>query len=197
MNRFILIRHCEAEGQNPEALLTRQGERQSEILRDFLFHFPIDLVVASEYRRARQTAKPLANALGLDVRVDGRLNERVLSETPIANWREVLRDSFKNPDLRGPGGESAREASERAWTGLNDLLRSGCQLPAVVTHGNLLSLVLHSMDATFGYEGWEKLSNPDVYLLEDSGDGRLTFSRLWTPGTGFPLSREWRGVLRE
>ncbi|MYC33773.1 MAG: histidine phosphatase family protein [Chloroflexi bacterium] len=179
MNRIILIRHCEAEGQDPGDPLTRQGERQSEILRDFLGDLPIDLVVASEYRRAGQTAKPLAGALGLDVQVDARFNERALSETPIANWREVLRDSFNDPDLHGPGGESAREASERAWAGLNDLLRSGCQLPAVVTHGNLLSLVLHSLDATFGYEGWERLSNPDLYLLQSTEPGRFNFRRIW------------------
>ena len=179
MNQIILIRHCEAEGQNPEDPLTRQGERQSEILRDFLSHLPIDLVAASEYRRAGQTAKPLADTLGLEVQVDARLNERALSETPIANWREVLRDSFSDPDLRGPGGESAREVLGRAWAGLNDVLRTGCHLPTVVTHGNLLSLVLHSLDAAFGYEGWERLSNPDVYLLESAEPGRFTFRRIW------------------
>lgn len=177
--KLVLIRHCQANGQEPEAALTEAGLRQAESLRDFLAGRPIDAVVASEYRRAGQTAKPLADALGLGVQVDARLNERVLSETPIANWREVLRDSFNDPDLRGPGGESAREASERAWAGLNDLLGSGCQLPAVVTHGNLLSLVLHSLDAMFGYEGWEALSNPDVYLLESVEPERFTFRRIW------------------
>ena len=190
VRRLILVRHCQATGQEPDAALTEAGLWQAESLRDFLAGWPIDAVAASEYRRARETANPLAAARGLDVRMDGRLNERILSEKPTDRWREIVRDSFEDPDLRGPGGESAREVSQRAWAGLNDLLRSGCQLPAAVTHGNLLSLVLHSMDATFGYEGWERLSNPDVYLLEDSEDGRLTFSRLWTPGTGFPLSRE-------
>ena len=179
MRRLILIRHCQASGQEPDAALTEAGLRQAESLRDFLVGQPIDAVVASEYLRARQTAKPLADALGLDVQVDAHLNERVMSETPIANWREVLRESFKDPDLRGPGGESSREASERAWAGLNDLLRSGCRLPAVVTHGNLMSLVLHSLDATFGYDGWEGLSNPDVYLLESAEPGRFTFRRIW------------------
>jgi len=179
LRKLFLIRHCQAKGQEPDAALTEAGLRQAESLRDFLAGQPIDAVVASEYRRARQTAKPLADALGLDVQVDTRLNERVLSEMPIANWREVLRNSFSDPDLRGPGGESAREAAVRAWAGLNDLLRSGCKLPAVVTHGNLLSLVLHSLDTTFGYEDWERLSNPDVFLLESAEPGRFTFRRIW------------------
>lgn len=179
VRRLILIRHCQATGQEPDAALTEAGLRQAESLRDFLADQPIDAVGASEYRRASQSAEPLADALGLAVQVDARLNERKLSEAPIDYWRKIVRDSFADPDLRGPGGESAREVSERAWAGLNDLLHGGCQLPAVVTHGNLLSLVLHSLDATFGYEGWEALSNPDVYLLESAEPGRFTFRRIW------------------
>ena len=179
VRKLFLIRHCQAKTQEPDAALTEAGLRQAELLRDFLADQPIDALVASEYRRAGQTAKPLADALGLGAQVDARLNERVLSETPIANWREVLRESFKDPGLRGPGGESAREVSDRAWAGLNDLLRSGCRLPAVITHGNLLSLVLHSLDARFGYDEWEALSNPDVYLLESKEPGRFTFRRIW------------------
>ena len=179
VRRLILIRHCQASGQEPDAELTPAGLRQAVALRDFLADQPIDLVVASEYRRARQSAAPLAAALGLDVVVDGRLNERTLSARPVANWREIIRDSFADPDLRGPGGESAREVSRRAWDSFTDLLARGCQMPAVVTHGNLMSLVLHSLDAGFGYEGWAALSNPDVYLLENAEPERFSFRRIW------------------
>ena len=72
--RLILIRHCQATGQEPDAGLTEAGLRQAESLRDFLDGQPIDAVAASEYRRARQTAEPLAAAFGLTVRVDARLN---------------------------------------------------------------------------------------------------------------------------
>ena len=179
VRRLILIRHCQATGQEPDAPLTVAGLRQAESLRDFLAGQSIDAVVASEYRRATQTVEPLAAALGLAVRVDARLNERKLSEKPIDHWREIVRDSFTDPDLRGAEGESAREVSERAWAGLNDLLACGCQLPVVVTHGNLMSLVLHSLDPAFGYEGWAGLSNPDVFLLEDSEPEGFTFRKIW------------------
>ena len=42
-----------------------------------------------------------------------------------------------------------------------------------------MSLVLNSLDPGFGYRGWESLSNPDVFLLQESEDGRVTFERLW------------------
>ncbi len=178
--RLILIRHCQATGQEGDAELTQTGRRQAEALRDALAGQPIDAIVTSRHQRAKQSAQPLATALGLTPQVDDRLNERRLAAAPIKNWRAVLRGSFGDPDLRGPGGESAREALARAWAGLNDLMNGAYRLPVAVTHGNLMSLVLHSLDGSFGYAGWESLSNPDVYALEDDGDGGLTFCRLWS-----------------
>ena len=90
-----------------------------------------------------------------------------------------MRDSFDDPDLRAPGGESAREVLHRAWAGLDEVLGGGHALPLVVTHGNLMALVLHSLDPAFGYEGWKSLTNPDVYLLREERPGAWSFERLW------------------
>ena len=164
--------------------MTDNGLRQAEELRDFLVGQPIDVIVTSEYLRARQSAEPLATALGLTSQIDGRLNERVLASAPIGNWRNLLRDSFADPDLRGPGGESARETLTRAHAALNELLDGNSRTPVVVTHGNLMSLVLHSLDGSFGYAGWQSLSNPDVYLLENTRPGRSEFRRIWNESHG-------------
>ena len=177
--RLLLIRHCQASGQLPDDPLTETGLRQAEALAGFLSGRRIDAAVSSAFKRAQQTIKPFAELAGLTIRVDPRLNERRLSDGPLENWREVIRSSFDDPDSRAPGGESGREVLQRAWACLNELLNGGHSLPAAVTHGNLISLVLNSLDPAFGYRGWESLSNPDVYLLQDSGDGRLTFERLW------------------
>jgi broad specificity phosphatase PhoE len=52
------------------------------------------------------------------------------------------------------------------------------RLAVVVSHGQLLSLVLHSIDPGFGYAGWEALQNPDVYLLEGEPGPAFTFRRI-------------------
>ncbi len=181
MSTLILLRHCQAAGQEPEAPLTPVGQRQARDLAQFLSAYPVDVIVASAYVRAQQTAQPLADLLHLSVQVDPRLNERRLSPHPIDNWREVVRDSFTDRDLRAPGGESANDVLLRAWSALNDLLIGSALQPVVVTHGNLLALLLHSIDPGFGYLGWENLSNPDVYRVEVDGDGRMSFRRLWNP----------------
>lgn len=179
MSSLILVRHCEAEGQDPDAPLTGAGHRQAEQLAGFLSALPVDAIITSAYRRARETAEPLAQLLHLSIDADPRLNERVLSPHPMDHWREVVRDSFADPELKVSGGESANDVLTRARPALDELLRGSAGLPVVVTHGNLLALVLHSIDPGFGYAGWEDLSNPDVYRVDVEGNGVMSFRRLW------------------
>ena len=185
---LILVRHCRATGQEPHAPLTDTGRQQSQFLYTFLSVYPIDRITTSQYLRAQQSIQPFATISDLPIHVDPRLNERILSAEPIENWQEVIRDSFDDHDLRAPGGESAREVLGRAWAVLDEILAENYRLPIVVTHGNLMALVLHSLDPSFGFERWKSLSNPDVYLLQHHQSSELTHQRIWQPQQ-FPPDR--------
>ncbi|MGH8168053.1 MAG: histidine phosphatase family protein, partial [Woeseiaceae bacterium] len=106
-----------------------------------------------------------------------RLAERRLSPQPVDDWRDYVRRSFDEPESRAPGGESGRETLVRGWAALEALLDGGHRLPAVVSHGQLLGLVLHSVDSGFGFAGWKSMGNPDVYLLKKEGGRAFTFRR--------------------
>ena len=175
--QLLLIRHCESSGPAPDAPLTSQGRVQAAALAERLAAHPIDYVVSSPHLRARATIAPFAERARLRVHLDERLAERRTSPEPLANWRELVQRSFVDPDHRAPGGESGSEARARGLAALSAVLAAGHRLPAVVSHGQLLSLVLHSIDPGFGYEEWQSLRNPDVFLLEVDGE-RSTFSRL-------------------
>ncbi|MXX91876.1 MAG: histidine phosphatase family protein [Chloroflexi bacterium] len=179
VHTLLLVRHCAATGQHPDAPLSDAGGQQSQTLASFLSDYPIDHITTSEYLRARQSIEPFASQSNLTINADARLNERTLSAEPLDNWQDVVRNSFDDHDLRAPGGESAREVIARAWTVLDEIFDADHAMPLVVTHGNLLALVLHSLDHTFGFEGWESLSNPDVFVLDDAGSGQMTFERIW------------------
>ncbi|MYA60824.1 MAG: histidine phosphatase family protein [Chloroflexi bacterium] len=176
---LILIRHCQATGQEPDAPLTEFGQHQAQTLADFLTDYPIDHITTSEYLRARHSIEPFAHMNGMSIDQDDRFNERILSTEPIEHWQDIVKDSFDDHDLRAPGGESANEVLRRAWSGLNEVIGAGYEMPLVVTHGNLLALVLHSIDPAFGFQGWKSLTNPDVFVLGDAGSGRMTFERIW------------------
>lgn len=176
---LVLVRHCQATAQRPDAPLTHEGVRQAQGLAEFLADYAVDFVVTSRYRRARQTIEPYAENTGLPIHQDPRLNERVLSAEPLADWEAFIRRSFDDPDLTAPGGESARRVLRRANAALKDILDRDHGLPLVVTHGNLMALLLHSADATFGYQGWKSLTNPDVYLVRQRLDRSRLFERVW------------------
>jgi 2,3-bisphosphoglycerate-dependent phosphoglycerate mutase len=101
----------------------------------------------------------------------------------LTDWLFHVRQSFIDFDYRAPDGESSHEAQRRGREALNALLAQQHHLPVVVTPGNLLTLILHSLDPVFDFAMWEQLTNPDIYLLswDDSANNggrweRLTFS---------------------
>jgi len=178
VSRVLVIRHCESSGQVAEAPLTATGYAQAEALADRLQAQPVDRIVSSTYRRARETIAPFARRAGLSVELEPRLVERRLSLEPIADWREVVRRSFGEPDFAVAGGESGRATLERGWAALEAALGAGHALPALVSHGQLISLLLSRIDPGFGFDGWQSLRNPDVIEVERDARGRFSFRRL-------------------
>jgi 2,3-bisphosphoglycerate-dependent phosphoglycerate mutase len=133
--------------------------------------------VSSPFVRARATVTPLADRLGLPVELDDRLAERVLCGAPIADWRDRLRVSFDDDELCLEGGESSRTATARGAAALRDAL-AGERPVVVVTHGNLLALLLRHLDGRSGFGTWERLSNPDVFSVTVAPATRV--ERIWT-----------------
>lgn len=176
---LYLIRHCQATGQEPDAVLTAEGEKQAEELADFLGDAPIERIVSSPFVRAVQSITLLAHRLRLPIETDPRLQERVLSDSHLPNWRENLRQTFEQLDLRFPGGESSREAMQRASAAVHDVLRkTPTGAIAIVSHGNLSTLLLKQFDATIGFSTWEYMTTPDVFGLH-LGETGTRITRLW------------------
>jgi 2,3-bisphosphoglycerate-dependent phosphoglycerate mutase len=184
MNTTIyLIRHCQTSGQEPDAVLTAEGEKQAEKLADFLSDAPISRIVSSPFVRAVQSIKPLAHRLRLQIETDPRLQERVLSDSPLVHWRENLQQTFEQLDLRFPGGESSREAMQRASAAVQDILyRQPTGATAIVSHGNLSTLLLKHFDEAIGFSTWEAMTTPDVFFIQ-LGEVGASITRIWQPGS--------------
>jgi 2,3-bisphosphoglycerate-dependent phosphoglycerate mutase len=183
---LYLVRHCQSSGQEPDAPLTALGHRQAQHLAERLRDYQLARIVSSPYRRACQSIEPLAHQLGIPVETDERLIERILSPQPLDDWRARLRAAWDDHDLALPGGESSREATHRAMAAVEDVLTDGRQPAVVVTHGNLLALLLHTFDRRPGYATWEQLTNPDIFQVvrerDDGQDGsRWLVTRAWSP----------------
>ncbi|MGF1933457.1 MAG: histidine phosphatase family protein [Nostoc sp. ChiQUE02] len=163
---LYIVRHCQAVGQEANAPLTSEGNLQAIALADLLFGFGIERLISSPFVRASQSIVPLAELLGLSIEIDNRLIERVLCATPLDDWRERLAESFTNLDLYLDGGESSRIAMARGIAVIDEILPQETSTIAIVTHGNLMALILKHFDDRIGYAEWEKLRNPDVYRVQ-------------------------------
>ncbi|KGP92237.1 phosphoglycerate mutase [Pontibacillus chungwhensis BH030062] len=177
MNKEVyIIRHCKAEGQEPEATLTKEGMVQAQKLQVFFQDKEIDRILTSPYKRAIQSIQPLGREKRLAIEEDARLEERRLSGEPLADWLEKLERTYSDRELTYEGGESSRIASERAMSVFEEVLQGEGKTIILVTHGNLMSLIVGEFDQSFGFEEWKRLSNPDVYRIIPSS--RIV-ERIW------------------
>ena len=151
---IYVIRHCSAEGQAPDADLTAEGVSQAKKLVDFFEGIEVDRIITSPFVRARRSAEPLAKAKGIHIEQDSRLAERVLSSNNLEDWLVKLEETFIDSHLKYEGGESSIEAMMRVRNvvdGLESVSRT-----VLVTHGNLMALLLRSFDGRFGFEEWRR-----------------------------------------
>ena len=179
MQKIVLVRHAQAAGQDAGAELTIEGQLQAAILADLLVQLQIERVISSPFVRATESVRPFCTRAKLALETDDRLVERVLSARVLPDWREHLGRSFDDLDYRLEDGESSRTAQARGVAALGAALASD-ERCVLVTHGNLLALILKSIDATIGYEFWSRLSNPDAFLLDVDGERPTGFTRVWT-----------------
>lgn len=175
---LYLIRHCKATGQAAEAPLTAEGRTQSLALAETLAAAGIARIVTSPFLRAQQSADPLAVRLKLALETDARLVERTLTTADLPDWFERLRASFDDFDLCLPGGESNRMAQARGVAALEEILAQDLSTTAVVTHGNLMALLLHHFDPRFGFDAWHALTNPDIYRITLHAVDHTTIERI-------------------
>ncbi|GAF17074.1 phosphoglycerate mutase family 2 [Bacillus sp. JCM 19046] len=159
---IYFVRHAEAVGQEPDAVLTDGGRNDAIRLQPYFDQIQIDQIVASPYTRALETIIPTAKAQRLPILKDSRLAERVLSTRLLQDWMSPLKHSFEDLNLKLEGGESSNEATARIRAVLNEVLVSE-KNTILVTHGNLLALLIHSYQHEFGFKEWKTMRNPDVF----------------------------------
>jgi 2,3-bisphosphoglycerate-dependent phosphoglycerate mutase len=174
MSQVYLVRHCQAIGQEPDAPLTELGKQQAIALAGWLSEVSIGRIISSPFVRAYQSIVPLSEHLGLTIEVDERLVERVLSPVPLDNWRQRLAETFIDLDLSFGGGESSRAAMMRGVSVVNQAMHQTTDSVVLVTHGNLMTLILKHFNERVDYAEWENLQNPDVYCIQFKGEETCT-----------------------
>ena len=178
LTKIYIVRHCEAQGQPSESQLTEKGSKQAKYLVDFFSNEKIDRIISSPFLRAIQSVEPLSEKTNIKIEIDERLSERTLSTTDLPDWYEKLKATFNDMELKFEGGESSQEAMNRIVNVVEEVFKSGTENTVIVSHGNIISLLLKNYNSDFDFECWKNLSNPDVFQI-NCINNEVNLERIW------------------
>jgi 2,3-bisphosphoglycerate-dependent phosphoglycerate mutase len=181
MNSIYFVRHAHAEWTpDEERPLSAKGSEDAKRVADELHGYPISSIYSSPARRALQTISPLAERIGIPIEIEPDLRERNLGEGVFDDFFQAVRITWRNPTFAHPGGESSADAQKR---GIAVVMRLQAKHPdqAIVlsTHGNLMALILKYFTPSIGYEFWESLSMPDIFVVNVTSAEEIEIIRLW------------------
>lgn len=140
---FYYLRHGETEANAAGTIagsldvhLTPLGREQARLAARALATVPITAIYASPLRRARETAQPIAEALGLPVTILDEIAER--------NWGE-LEGQPRHSHVRGAkpiGGESTEDFMQRVLAGFAQV---DAGLPLLVAHSGVFRVLCRTL----------------------------------------------------
>ncbi|MGX7827432.1 histidine phosphatase family protein [Actinokineospora sp. 24-640] len=152
LRRLVLWRHGEtdynASGRmqgHLDSNLTEVGRNQARFAVPALARFAPDIVVASDLRRATDTATVFSTASGVPLRIDKRLRETHLglwqgktSAEVDTEWPGARRTWQTDPTWAPPGGEPRVEVATRAAEVVTDLDAGDEDTAMLCAHGGLI-----------------------------------------------------------
>ncbi|MGE7768803.1 histidine phosphatase family protein [Peribacillus sp. NPDC096540] len=182
LKKIYIVRHCEAQGQPSESPLTEKGSKQANYLVNFFSNAKIERIISSPFLRAIQSVEPLSEKTNIKIEIDERLSERTLS----THWLEKLKTTFNDMELKFEGGESSQEAMNRIINVVDEVFKSETENTVIVSHGNIISLLLKNYNRDFDFECWKNLSNPDIFQLSCTKN-EVNMERIWKEETAINI----------
>ncbi|MFH1043916.1 MAG: histidine phosphatase family protein [Pseudomonadota bacterium] len=173
--RFIFLRHGETAGnaqwvyQPPEIPLSPVGLKQVRRAAEYLRAYPVERILASDMRRAWQTAQAAAEIVRAPVIAEPRLRERWFGD--------LVGTSCADLDWRNepPNGESLRDFVVRTQDGFCDALDTEAST-MLVAHGGPLYVLVFSLGAELLEQ---HIANATPLLFEyDSDTSRWRISNI-------------------
>jgi 2,3-bisphosphoglycerate-dependent phosphoglycerate mutase len=196
MTQLYLIRHGEALGAVQKIIgdtpLSPLGILQAERLRDRLAvtgEIAADVLIASTFARARQTAEVIAPALGLPIKLDDEVQELRNGDSDgmrLEEYRSTYGSvNFRETPFRpvAPNGENWGQFALRAATALDRILREHeGKTILIVCHGGIIGvsfLYFLGIDTLhYPQAGFDPVNTSITHWARYSISGRPTRWRL-------------------
>lgn len=180
---IYFIRHAHSHfvfGKERERPLSEKGFLAAEHVVKYLENVKFDAIFSSPYTRAIQTVEGLSAPSKMMI-AEG-LRERELKGPYKMSAEEIevaMQQSFNNIDYCLEGGESVRQAQERALPIILEILKNPkYQTVAVGTHGNIMTSIFHYFNTSIGYSFWKSTKKPDIHKLIFNDDQLISIENL-------------------
>lgn len=151
-----LVRHAAHDrlgrvlcGRMPDVTLGARGRAEAEALARHFSGVPVAAVLSSPLARTRETAAPIAAAVGAPVRTSEGLNEIDFGDWTGRRFDELASDprwhdwNRARADGCPPGGEPMRAAQRRALAavdGLRETVRDG--VVVAISHADIIKAIV-------------------------------------------------------
>ena len=182
---LLLIRHGETAGnangiiQHPDTPLNDNGLSQATLLAKKLsFEYGIDTILTSDYTRALQTARKIADNNNSTISVSSLLRERNFGKLRGTSYAElgnldVFSESYTPPD--GESWDKFHQRVDSAWEEIKKVKSEINGTLAVVTHGLVLrSLIERKLTIAPGMVSPEfVVGNTSVTAIEGSSPWKV------------------------
>ena len=194
MTRICFVRHGETDWNialrmqgHIDLALNAKGEAQAQAAGRYFSGAQLPALYSSDLLRARQTAQPIAAALGLSVALRPALRERNFGRCEGLTFAEIVEQfpddaraiKRRDPDYVSPGGESRRQHQFRILECVAALVgEHPGQSIVVVTHGGVLDVVYRRVH-DFPPEAPRDYAIPNAGINWVSIDGERWLIESW------------------
>lgn len=174
MRKLILIKHASPlviPGTPTEQWeLSDKGRESCVPLAEALRAHEPAMIVSSEEPKARETARIVAERLGVEHEAAPNLHEHDRTNVPHMRSGEFISHMellFRRPDERVLGRESADEALDRFSDAIDDVLeKHATGNIAVASHGTVIALFVAEHTNQNAFELWRKMGLPSFVVFQ-------------------------------
>jgi broad specificity phosphatase PhoE len=174
MRKLILIKHAspqvEADLPPERWPLSEEGRARCEALARQVAALEPTVVVSSEEMKASETARIVAERLGVPHHAAPDLHEHDRSNVPqlrSAEFISMMELLFRRPNELVLGTETAVAALSRFRSAVDEVLAEHAEgNVAVVSHGTVIALLLEKIDSRRrGFDVWRAMKLPSFAVL--------------------------------
>jgi len=183
MTTIYFIRHAEADKtvkSNPDRPLSEKGQKDCQLVTDFLQDKQIDVVLSSPYKRAVDTISGFANSIGAKIELDENFREREKGYIDSDfSYMEYARKQWSDFSYKLTDGESLAETQKRNISALQKVLnRYGNKNIVIGTHGQALGTIINHFDKSFDFEKKQTILNPFVVKMTFDGNKFIQYEMI-------------------